>query len=355
MHHGASGWSIANPPQLKCLPCVASIDIQTEIEWFMRPYLLDFLIEAHAAFGLQEETLFLAVNILDRYCSKRVVYRKHYQLVGCTALLIASKYGECSKKVPHVKELAGMCCSLYDEDMFIQMERHIMMTLDWYIGAPTVDGFLQAAVLDGPCDSEVEHMALYISQIALFHRDFVSKRTSDIAKSSLALARIVLNRQQPPAWHWVSDFDSGILVALSQHLHRPSQILLQKFRAPQLSKVASSLEDFLTRHAAIARCTFATAAPLTPPAEQPTLPSNAADISGAVMSTPQKGPRPDMMHGCLTPPITPDSEQFYSFDPHKYQAQQHLPETPSSDPNHLGVGAAGHYHNVPQIYVQPAM
>ena len=75
--------------------------------------------------------MFLAVNILDRYCSKRVVYRKHYQLVGCTALLIAAKYGECSKKVPHIKELASMCCSLYDEDMFIQMERHIMVTLDW--------------------------------------------------------------------------------------------------------------------------------------------------------------------------------------------------------------------------------
>ena len=60
----------------------------------MRPYLVDFLIEAHAAFQLLPETLFLAVNLLDRYCSKRVVYKRHYQLVGCAALLIAAKYGD---------------------------------------------------------------------------------------------------------------------------------------------------------------------------------------------------------------------------------------------------------------------
>jgi hypothetical protein len=68
--------------------------MQREIQWFMRPYLIDFLIEAHSAFSLLPETLFLTVNLLDRYCSKRVVYKQHYQLVGCAALLIAAKYGD---------------------------------------------------------------------------------------------------------------------------------------------------------------------------------------------------------------------------------------------------------------------
>src|SRR5437016_117339 len=44
------------------MPDVDSIDIQTEIQWFMRPYLLDFLVEAHSAFQLLPETLFLTVN-----------------------------------------------------------------------------------------------------------------------------------------------------------------------------------------------------------------------------------------------------------------------------------------------------
>jgi hypothetical protein len=130
------------------LPDVASIELQTEIQWFMRPYLLDFLIEAHLAFGLLPETLFLTVNILDRYCSKRVVYKRHYQLVGCTSLLIAAKYGDKKDRVPTLQELKSMCCSLYDEDMFVQMEWHVLETLKWVIGHPTVDSFLQMCL---PC------------------------------------------------------------------------------------------------------------------------------------------------------------------------------------------------------------
>lgn len=45
---------------------VASIDIQQEIQWFMRPFIVDFLVKAQAAFQLLPETRFLAVNLLDR-------------------------------------------------------------------------------------------------------------------------------------------------------------------------------------------------------------------------------------------------------------------------------------------------
>ena len=109
----------------------------------MRPYLLDFLVEAHAAFQLLPETLFLAVNLLDRYCSRRVVYKRHYQLVGCAALLISAKYGDKKDRVPTVRELKSMCCALYDDEMFTQMEWHVLQTLNWAVGHTTVDAFLQ--------------------------------------------------------------------------------------------------------------------------------------------------------------------------------------------------------------------
>jgi hypothetical protein len=80
-------------------PDASLIDMQCQIQWFMRPYLIDFLIEPNAAFGPLPETLFLTVNLLGRYCSKRVVYKQHYQLVGCAALLIAAKYGDKKDRV----------------------------------------------------------------------------------------------------------------------------------------------------------------------------------------------------------------------------------------------------------------
>ena len=45
-------------------------------------------------FRLLPETLFLAVNIIDRFLTKRVVSLVKLQLVGVTAMFIAAKYEE---------------------------------------------------------------------------------------------------------------------------------------------------------------------------------------------------------------------------------------------------------------------
>ncbi|KAI9879523.1 MAG: hypothetical protein M1830_008316 [Pleopsidium flavum] len=315
--------------EAETIPDVASIDIQTEIQWFMRPYLLDFLIEAHTAFRLLPETLFLTVNLLDRYCSKRVVYKRHYQLVGCSALLIASKYGDRKDRVPTIKELKSMCCSLYEDDMFIQMEWHVLQTLGWVVGHPTVDAFLQIALTDAYPDPEVEHMAWYIGEIALFHKEFVSTRSSDMARAALALARCILQRPHPRHCEWAADYESLTLVTLSQQLHRPSQVLSRKYSSMHLSRVSVTLEEFLARQASIARCY----APPTPPREVPLSNGSTAGATGAVSHyTPQKGQySATIPNGYMTPPITPDGDYFAPYLQHKAlgMVPTHCPATPT--------------------------
>ncbi|KAH8816421.1 cyclin-like protein [Xylogone sp. PMI_703] len=308
------------------LPDVASIEIQQEIQWFMRPYLIDFLIEAHAAFQLLPETLFLAVNLLDRYCSRRVVYKRHYQLVGCASLLIAAKYGDKKERVPMIRELKSMCCSLYDEEMFTQMEWHVLNTLDWTIGHPTVDSWLQIALMEGPEyeDIEVEHMALYICEIALYHKDFVSTKPSVMARASLALARGVLGR--PEACNTGYDHAENItLVNLSQQLHRPSQVLARKYASPHMSRVSTSLEQFLAEQAAVHQ---RRQTPPTPPSEQ----TLNAPPNPHVLSTPQKGQHGNAGNGYLTPPITPEGEYFIAGNEGNRYQPPRCPVTPS--PSH---------------------
>ncbi|KAK2749882.1 hypothetical protein FQN57_005298 [Myotisia sp. PD_48] len=286
------------------VPDVDAIDMQTEIKWFMRPYLLDFLVEAHAAFQLLPATLFLTVNLLDRYCSKRVVYKRHYQLVGCAALLIAAKYGDKKDRVPTIKELKTMCCSLYDDDMFVQMEWHVLQTLGWSVGHPTVDSFLQIAVVDTHYDPEVEHLAQYIAEVALFHREFVSKLASDLARASLALARCILSRPQPSQSDWASNYDSLTLVSLSQYVQKPSLILSKKYSSAHYSRVSKTLEHFLARQEAAKHYE-----PPTPPTiDRVCEPKPYENEIG--LSTPQKGQYPAASHGYITPPITPENEGF---------------------------------------------
>jgi len=60
----------------------------------MRTILVGWLVEVHLKFKLLPETLFLTVNLIDRYCQIKQVERKNYQLLGVTAMLVASKYEE---------------------------------------------------------------------------------------------------------------------------------------------------------------------------------------------------------------------------------------------------------------------
>lgn len=293
----------------------------------MRPYLLDFLIEAHTAFRLLPETLFLTVNLLDRYCSKRVVYKRHYQLVGCSALLIAAKYGDRKDRVPTIKELKSMCCALYEDDMFLQMEWHVLQTLDWAIGHPTVDAFLQIAMSDNFPDPEAEHMACFISEIAMFHKEFVSTRSSDMARASLALARCILNRSQATRIEWAADYDYPTLITLSHMLHRPSQVLSRKYASTHFSRVAVTLDEFLTRQASVARCY----APPSPPHEVSSSNGQAVPAS-ACYYTPQKAQYPGgtVAHGYMTPPITPDGDYFTNLlQPKGVGNGPSLPGTPT--------------------------
>lgn len=67
---------------------------QPDINDKMRSILVDWLIDVHRKFELMPETLYLTINIVDRFLSIKVVPRKELQLVGISSMLIASKYEE---------------------------------------------------------------------------------------------------------------------------------------------------------------------------------------------------------------------------------------------------------------------
>ena len=67
---------------------------QRDINATMRGILIDWLVEVAEEYRLEAETLFLAVNYIDRFLSYVPVNRSKLQLVGVTCMLIASKYEE---------------------------------------------------------------------------------------------------------------------------------------------------------------------------------------------------------------------------------------------------------------------
>ncbi|KAL0322840.1 UNVERIFIED_CONTAM: Cyclin-B2-3 [Sesamum angustifolium] len=76
---------------------------QFDINERMRGILIDWLIEVHYKFELMDETLYLTINLIDRFLAVQSIVRKKLQLVGVTAMLLACKYEEVS--VPVVDDL----------------------------------------------------------------------------------------------------------------------------------------------------------------------------------------------------------------------------------------------------------
>jgi len=65
---------------------------QSDLNEKMRAILIDWLTDVHRKFKMNQETLHLAVNLVDRVTCEKVISKKFYQLVGITCLFIASKY-----------------------------------------------------------------------------------------------------------------------------------------------------------------------------------------------------------------------------------------------------------------------
>ena len=105
--------------------------IQTDINDKMRAILIDWLVEVHLKFKLMPETLFLTHNLIDRFLSKKVVTRKNLQLVGVTAMLLASKYEEIW--APEVRDFVYISDKAYSREQILDMEKQMLNTLGFHL------------------------------------------------------------------------------------------------------------------------------------------------------------------------------------------------------------------------------
>jgi len=76
--------------QLENRPRPDYMQRRTDINVTMRMILVDWLVQVAEDYELQRETLFLAVNFVDRFLSVMAIERSKLQLVGTAAMFIAA-------------------------------------------------------------------------------------------------------------------------------------------------------------------------------------------------------------------------------------------------------------------------
>ena len=168
------------------------MDHQDHLEWHLRGVLVDWLIEVHTRFHLLPETIFLTINIIDRFLSARVVELEKLQLVGITAMFIASKYEEVLS--PHVQNFKHVADDGFTEDEILKAERFVLAALNYDLSYPNPMNFLRRISKADNYDIQTRTIGKYLLEISLLDHKFMGYHPSHIAAASMYLARLILDR-----------------------------------------------------------------------------------------------------------------------------------------------------------------
>lgn len=175
--------------ELTCIPDPNYMLKQKDLQWKMRNILIDWLIEVHQKFKLLPETLFLTVNIIDRFLSRRAINPNKLQLVGITSMFIAAKYEEVF--APSINQFVYISDGSYTYDEIIKAERFILANLNFDLQYPNPLNFLRRISKADNYDNVTRTMGKYLMEISLLDESFISHPPSLIAASAMYVARHV--------------------------------------------------------------------------------------------------------------------------------------------------------------------
>ncbi|KAJ0456455.1 putative cyclin domain-containing protein [Helianthus annuus] len=164
---------------------------QSDINEKMRAMLIDWLIEVHYLCHFQDETLFLTVNIIDRFLAKQSVSRKKLQLVGMVAMLLACKYVGIS--VPVVGDLIYISAKAYSRSEILEMENLMLHTLEFKISFPTPYVFLKRYLKAGQSDSKLDQLSSFLMDLCLVEYETVKFTPSLLAAACVYTAQCSLS------------------------------------------------------------------------------------------------------------------------------------------------------------------
>ncbi len=194
---------------------------QTEIDWSMRQTLVDWLLQVHLRYHMLPETLWIAVNIVDRFLTKRVVSLMKLQLVGVTAMFIAAKYEEIL--APSVEEFVFMTERGYTKEEILKGERIMLQTLDFKVShycSPY--SWMRKISKADDYDLQTRTLSKFLTEVTLLDYRFLRVKPSLVAAIGMYTARRMLGGDWvsiPSLWH-------GVIYCAQRGDHAPSSFCL---------------------------------------------------------------------------------------------------------------------------------
>ncbi|KAM9910130.1 hypothetical protein OXX69_004798 [Metschnikowia pulcherrima] len=181
----------------KTLPNPEYLYTQSQLKPKMRSILVDWLVEMHERFRLLPETLFLAINIMDRFMSVEIVEIGRLQLLATGSLFIAAKYEEVFS--PSVKNYAHFTADSYTEQDILEAEKYILTTLQFDLSYPNPMNFLRRISKADDYDVQSRTLGKYLLEISIVDHHFIGVLPSLCAAAAMYISRLILGKS--PVWH----------------------------------------------------------------------------------------------------------------------------------------------------------
>ncbi|KAJ7170609.1 cyclin [Mycena crocata] len=184
---------------------------QNEITWAMRQTLVDWLLQVHLRYHMLPETLWIAVNIVDRFLTQRTVSLIKLQLVGVTAMFIAAKYEEIL--APSVEEFVYMTENGYNKEEILKGERIMLQTLEFRIShycSPY--SWMRKISKADDYDIQTRTLSKFLTEVTLLDYRFLRVKPSLVAAVGMYCARRMLDGSWNEAFVFYSGYTEDQLI-----------------------------------------------------------------------------------------------------------------------------------------------
>ncbi|KAL9859222.1 Cyclin-A3-4 [Arabidopsis thaliana] len=175
--------------------------VQSDLTPHMRAVLVDWLVEVAEEYKLVSDTLYLTISYVDRFLSVKPINRQKLQLVGVSAMLIASKYEEIGP--PKVEDFCYITDNTFTKQEVVSMEADILLALQFELGSPTIKTFLRRFTRVAQEDFkdsqlQIEFLCCYLSELSMLDYTCVKYLPSLLSASAVFLARFIIRPKQHP-------------------------------------------------------------------------------------------------------------------------------------------------------------
>ncbi|XP_071538305.1 uncharacterized protein [Panulirus ornatus] len=204
---------------------------QPQVTEYMRCTIVHWLIKINHRLKFGPETVFLAVNLADRFLAITPLAQDCLQLLAVTTHFLAAKMEECA--FPSISELVAICGGNYKHHHFRRMEVLVLSKLEFALYSPTSWYFL-------------DHLALKAAQLGAVDRRVLSLSRS-VAETCLGSYEV---SQFLPSVQGAASLLVGLTLVSSPTLSHTIQALLFELYTPAEREEVFICSSIMSRYMA---------------------------------------------------------------------------------------------------------